>query len=635
MIHKNNKWTGGPLVSVVIPYYNRADTIDDTLDSLTSQTYQNFETIIVDDGSSEPESVKKFKSLSKHSLKPKLIQQKNQGVAISRNRGIKESQGKYIICLDSDDAVAPTYIEKATILLETNPNISLATTYQQIFGVTNELFKNESYDALRLLRGNMVITAAEFPRAAWQAVGGYKSGIGYEDWEFWVSLSEHGYWGKLIPEPLFYYRTAMQSRFVGDKEAHWTNIKSLQKLHPSYQNNIKKLLAQANRTKKVTEPSKALINFGRKNHYKITNERKNILILVPWLTFGGAETLILNFCREVCHRFNLTFMTGLESGHEWEYKFQEITDRIYHLANLFEDEYLYLEFISNYITTRDIEVVHIIHTAWAFPLLAELKQRHPKVKVVVTLFNDRAHFQEAMEVNQLIDGFTSDNNAVYRHYRQILGESADIRVIANAVNTTEIYNPLLYDRKKHRADLGLGESDVAVFFIGRLAVEKNPDVFLRVAGQMVNDNNNLRFFVIGDGPMAEQIKKMIADINSDHVRYLGYKAEVASYLRGADIFVLPSSIEGFPLSILEAMAMKVAVVASDVGAVAEVVEDGKDGFVVKPGSVEEIVSTVERLANDHDLLKLVKKNGRQKVESKYSNVILGRNYKKLYEDFSK
>jgi glycosyltransferase involved in cell wall biosynthesis len=98
---------------------------------------------------------------------------------------------------------------------------------------------------------------------------------------------------------------------------------------------------------------------------------------------------------------------------------------------------------------------------------------------------------------------------------------------------------------------------------------------------------------------------------------------------------LPSSIEGFPLSILEAMAMRVAVVASDVGAVAEVVEDGKDGFVVRPGNVEDMVSAIGRLADDHKLLVSVKKNARQKVESKYSNVILGRNYKKLYEDFSK
>ncbi len=112
-------------------------------------------------------------------------------------------------------------------------------------------------------------------------------------------------------------------------------------------------------------------------------------------------------------------------------------------------------------------------------------------------------------------------------------------------------------------------------------------------------------------------------------------SDVSKYLSSADIFVLPSAIEGFPLSVLEAMAMELAVVASRVGAVPDVIESGVDGFVVSPGSCEEIADTIIKLCNDAKNLTSVKKQARIKVEKKYSNILLRNNYKKLYQKLSR
>ncbi len=635
-IVENKKWTGGPLVSVIIPYYNRADTIDETLESLAAQTFRDFETILIDDGSTDPESVEKFQKLSVAGSELDLVEQSNQGVAATRNNGIKRAKGKYIICLDSDDGMEPTFIEKCTVMLESTPDVSLATTHMESFGVINEPYKHRPYSPIDIIHNNMVITAAEYEKAAWERVGGYKSGIGYEDWDFWVSLAEHGFWGKLIPEALFKYRTAMQSRYVGDKDAHWKNINSINKLHPNFKRNVKKLLSTRGALRHMVEPAAAFINLDSKTSYQhLDNNKPNVLVIVPWLTFGGAETLILNFCNELKASFNLSFVTGLSSEHEWEHKFREITDRIYHLTNLFDDEELYLEFISNYVKTRNVSAIHIVHTNYAFGMLAELKKRHPKLKVIVTLFNDRAHFEEAMEVKGYVDAFTSDNQAVYQHYRKRLGESANIRVIPNAVNTKELYNPVLNDRPKQRKELGLDSDDLAVFFVGRMSEEKNPDVFLDAARRIVKQVDNIHFFLVGDGPMTPILNKTVDHIGNPRVRHLGYQSEVPQYLSAGDIFVLPSSIEGFPLSILEAMAMKMAVIASDVGAVSEIIESGTDGFVVSPGSAKEISQAIMELRAEPELLAKFKDQARQKVESKYSTEALGRSYRKLYGEFTK
>ena len=628
-----------PLVSVVIPYYNRASTIDDTIESLTKQTFTDFEVLIVDDGSTETESIEKLKNLKRDKLNLKVIYQTNAGVASARNKGVSEAKGKYIVCLDSDDMLAPLFIEKCTAVLESDPDVSLVTTYRKDFGVINDTFRPAQYDPMKLYTDNMVITAAEFRKQTWEQCGGYTSGIGYEDWEYWLKLGEKGFWGKQIPEELFIYRTSMQSRYIEDKDVHWRNLKSVRALHPNYKKAIKKLLIDRQSIKHQVAPETALINMNDPANYaNASNNLDNILITIPWMTFGGAETLIYNFCREIKDSYNISFITGLKSEHEWEYKFKEITPNVYHLANLFEDQKLYIEFISNYITTRKIDILHIIHNGFTFEMLPELKKRHPKLKVIVTMFNDRVeYFEQSISFETYIDEFVSDNKVVQDHYTSRLKGDSGTRVIPNGINCYQEFNKELFDVFKERSELGIDDKDLSVFFVGRLSVEKNPNVFIEAANKVLEDSKfqNLKFFIIGDGPMKPEIEDMLKESHNPKIVYLGYQTAIAKHLSAADMFVLPSAIEGFPLSILEAMAMQVAVIASDVGAVSQVVESGKTGYVVKPGSASEVAKYIKKLATDPKLLHDTKIASRKAVEKKYSNIVLGENYKKLYREVNK
>lgn len=631
----NSGWNAKiPLVSIVVPYFNRADTIDETIQSVFVQTYSNYELILVDDGSSDLESIKKLEQLQKDYPSIIILKQKNQGVAVARNNGINKAQGKYIVCLDSDDIIDPTYVEKCLIILELNQDIGLTTTYRKDFGVITDEFRGAPYEPIELYTNNMVTTAAMFRKKAWEVSGGYKSDIGYEDWEFWLTLAEHGFWGKLIPEFLFSYRVAMSSRFMEDKEAHWNNIKIIQNMHKQYAKRIKQIASQRRASKLITTKETLFQNLSNKVDYqKQDNKKPRVLVTIPWMTFGGAETLIYNYCQEIKSGFNITFMTGLESKHEWEYKFKEITPKVYHLANLFEDKQYYLEFILNYIKTRDIQILHIIHNGFTFEMLSEIKKHFPVLKVIVTMFNDRVdYFLDSTNYSDYIDIYTSDNSRVTKHYQGILGNSTNTKVIPNGIDCYSTFRADLFDRAREREALGLSENDIAVFFVGRLSEEKNPDVFVEVAKKidLMKDKKQIKFYMIGDGGMRHNIEDMLKTKGVKNFTYLGYKSEIAKYLSAADIFVLPSSIEGFPLSILEAMAMRLAVIASDVGAVAEVLNDGSAGFVVQPGNIEEITKTIIKLESDRDLLNKVKKEARNKVEENYSNTILGRRYTDLY-----
>lgn len=631
----NTKWPSAkPIVSVVIPYYNRFDTIDETLESLRNQTFQNFEVIIVDDNSSDQKSINKLDSLNG----VKVVRHKvNEGVAKTRNDGIALSVGKYILCLDSDDMLEDTFIEKAVAVLETSPDVSLVSTYQDAFGVVNELFEKHPYNPYKLYEDNMVITAALFRREAWEATGGYKPDIGYEDWEYWLTLAENGYWGKQLPEPLFKYRTSMYSRYVGDKDVHWNNIKIIHDLHSGYKRKIRTLEMSRRSVRKIIASENAMVNLNESRLYKeSTNSNPNILIAMPWMTFGGAETLIYNLCRQTSNDFNISFITGLKSENEWEYKFKEISKNIYHLANLFDDNSLYAEFVINYVKTRKIDILHIIHTDFVFPMLHRLKHECPNVKVIVTMFNDRVpnYVTGVVDHQEYIDILTSDNQKTTKSFKDKLLPSSNIKLIPNGINGDKEFSLELFNRRNERHELGIRKDDLSVFFVGRLSEEKNPDVFVRAAEIVLskNDAANVKFFVIGDGPMRNDIEKQIKKLSSKNIVYLGYQAEVARYLSAADVFVLPSSIEGFPLSILEAMAMKVVVIASRVGAIPDVIDHGQNGFIIEPGSADEIADTVLDLNKDRRRVEKIKLIGRDILEKKYSHTQLGKNYKGLYRE---
>jgi glycosyltransferase involved in cell wall biosynthesis len=637
----NKKWPSEkPLVSVITPFYNQATSIKETAQSVFNQTYKDIEYIIVDDGSKEEEA-RELDAIKDKRLK--VIRNKENigkgSPAAARNEGIKHASGKYVVCLDGDDMLAPTYIEKAIIALEFYPSTSLVTTDKRMFGAMNEPVSFVDYDPLELINDNMVVTAAMYKREAWEATGGYKTGIGYEDWEFWISMAEKGFFGKHLPEKLFLYRTAYVSRYVEDKKKHQDNVRMIRSLHPEYKHRVKQFLKTNRKLIYQADPETIARNLTNVEAYKLPpNKNKSILFALPWMTFGGAETLVVNFCNEIKDDFNISFVTGIDSAHEWEYRFSEFTDDIYHLPKLFRsDTHLYIEFISNYITTRGISILHIVHTSFMFSLLPEIRKRHPELRIVVTQFNDRAHFEESLEYEDYINGYTSDNSAVANHYGRKLLNNKNVTVIPNGVNCYGIFNPDLFNREIERNELGIGEDDIAIFFVGRLSEEKNPDVFLEAAKKHINDykTENIKFFVIGDGPMREEVEKRIADIDNPNVQYLGYQSDIAKYLSTADIFVLPSAIEGFPLSILEAMAMNVVVIASDVGAVPEIIDSGNNGFVVTPGSSEEITEIINQLKHDKSLLAKIKINARTKIEKKYSNTILGENYRKLYKELLK
>ncbi|MBF7090625.1 glycosyltransferase [Flavobacterium sp. ALJ2] len=205
-----------PLVSVIMPCYNQGEFIEDAINSLLLQTYNNWECIIVNDGSSDntDEIAKKWCSKD---IRIKYFKNENKGVSNARNFAIKNSLADYILPLDADDKINKNYIEKCLEILLHNDNTKVVYGGVENFGTSSGelVLANFSFDYL--IFSNMIPCSGLFRKKDWQRTQGYDEKMveGYEDWEFWISLLKYGGNAIKVNTACLYYRSKPVSRMKG------------------------------------------------------------------------------------------------------------------------------------------------------------------------------------------------------------------------------------------------------------------------------------------------------------------------------------------------------------------------------------------------------------------------------------
>lgn len=223
-------------VSVVVTSYNYGHLLPRALDSIRDQTEQDFEIIVVDDGSTDDTFQRARAFSDAHPLLDViLVRTRNGGASRARNLGIALARGRYITCLDADDHFAPSALERMRSALDVDPTTSVVRPQLHVFGTVEAIWDwmTVPYDFDRLCETNIAPYCAMFRRTAWEHVGGYDEGMtSWEDWNFWIALGKHGHRMGAITEPLLHHRISDGGKFAANLHRRLELISRIVCNHP-------------------------------------------------------------------------------------------------------------------------------------------------------------------------------------------------------------------------------------------------------------------------------------------------------------------------------------------------------------------------------------------------------------------
>ena len=205
-----------PRVSAIIPHYNLGAYVGETIDSLRSSAQPPDEILLIDDGSTDPDSLAKLESLEREEIPTlRILRKPNEGLSRTRNYGAEQASGDFLLFVDADDCVEPGFLGKATSVLQQYRNVHYVSGWARFFDQNHGMWISWNTDLPYLLAHNLLIPVCMVRRSSFLAYGRNKAKIEYglEDYEGWISMAEAGCGGVSIPQPMVRYRVRGNSMF--------------------------------------------------------------------------------------------------------------------------------------------------------------------------------------------------------------------------------------------------------------------------------------------------------------------------------------------------------------------------------------------------------------------------------------
>ncbi len=270
-----------------------------------------------------------------------------------------------------------------------------------------------------------------------------------------------------------------------------------------------------------------------------------------------------------------------------------------------------IPFFSFFYLIKAIKIakrVDLFHCQWIIPsgfIAFIIKKIYKKSFIVTTRgsdlllsLNDSLWKKPLLMVLNNADYVTSNNNAHIEELKKITNQKKVI-LMPNGIDYNK-YKP--QDKEKAREKLNLDNKSTIILFIGFLIERKRIDVLINVFSNLSKKYDFLKLVIVGDGPLRINLENLVKSLNLfDKVIFTGDVEPdfIPNYMNSSDIFVLPSSYEGRPNVIIEAMACKLPIVTTNVGDLSKLIKQGKEGFLVNNNN--ELYFCIEKLLLNHDL----------------------------------
>ena len=617
-----------PAVTIITPFYNMGPVFYETACSVLRQSFQQWEWLIINDGSTDPAALSILDEYRHSDPRVRVLDHpSNRGLSAARNTGFDAARTQYVVQLDGDDLLEPTAIEKWFWFLPSYPEYAFVKGYSVGFGAQEYLWRHGFHWGKAFLQENLVAPICMVRREVHSAVGGYDESnrAGLEDWDFWLHCAAHGYWGATVPEYLDWYRRRPSQ---ADRWSNWDEgerqrafREQLRQKYPGlWEGHFPRIVPRRHMPYELVVDTLPCDNRLRK-------DRPRLLMILPWLTMGGADKFNLDVIEQLTGRgYEITICTTLDGPSPWYHEFARFTPDIFILHH-FLRPVDYPRFLRYLIESRQIDVVLISHSTLGYQLLPYLRSRCPGVTFV-----DYNHIEEEYWKNGGYPrsgvGYQEllDLNIVNSHHLRdwMVARGADSsRIKVCYINVDpERWDPAQYSRAEIRRSLGVSETVPLILYAGRLCEQKRPQLFAEVMRELAQQKVELLCLVAGDGELREFLEMLIRRHRlGRRVHLLGVVSNerMRELMAAADIFFLPSKWEGIALTLFEAMSMQVVPVAADVGGQRELVTP-ECGFLIPQGEneVQQYVSVLKQLIESPELRATLGQAGRRRIVAHFT-----------------
>ncbi len=625
-----------PIISIVTPFYNSGETIEETFNSVMNQTYPFYEWIIIDDGSKDKESIKKLKEIEKKDNRIKVYSKENGGPSQARDFGIEKtsSKSKYVFFLDSDDTIDPTALECMYWALETNKDASFAYTSVVNFGM-KEYYWEKYLTIEQEKEENLITVSALVRKDDLLEVGcfGIKEKAMYEDWNLWLKLIKAGKKPLRINAPLFWYRQTGKGELSRALKNNKEAMKYVRETAAGIENNQVEVIQYP--------------RYG--DNYAMTNEfdmilpdykkdkRKTILYIFPWMVVGGADFFNLDLIKRLPQdKYRAIILTTTPSANPIRQLFEEYAE-VYDMSS-FMDRINYINFADYMISSRKVDLVFVSNSEYGYYMTPYLKSKYPTIPFIdyihcVDIHDPRKGFARcSRDVTNYLSRTYCCNNSTLRELREDFG-------IKNAetiyIGTDEKkFDPAKFNKEELREKYNIPQNKTIISFICRLSDQKRPLMFVEIAKRVSKINNNIFWVVAGDGPLMPKVRANV----DENFKLLGMIKKTEEIYALSDATFNCSSFEGLALTSYESLAMGVPVISTDAGGQAELINETVGGLVhfnenptpeVYEAEIEEYVKETLRVVEN---LEKIKKNCRKRIIEGFTLDLMSKKFDKIFDE---
>ena len=573
-----------PLITIIMPFYNDKDTIEQSVYSVLNQTFPAFELLIIDDGSEDKESLKKLSEIEKLDNRIQVLHKENGGASKARDFGVKQSckSSKYIVFLDSDDLIEPTYLECAYWTLETHKEASWAYTDSIGFEDVEYLW-NKWFDSEKMKRENDLVITSMIKKESFLGVNGfdiYEKNV-YEDWNLWLKLIAKNEFPVRMNFYGCWYRRKKESELNRARANNKRAMEIISETNKTINNVVEAIQFPKNdfNWDIINDKCEDILQVKRKDNGKI-----NILMIIPWMVMGGADKYNIDFIKGLDkQKYEITIVTTEPAVNVYRQEYKE-SATVYDLTT-FLDQKDWISFINYIINKNNINLIFNTNSELGYAMLPYLKAKYPQIPII-----DYVHMEEwynrnggysrdSSGVSDVIDKtLTCNDNSTQILINHFGRKKEEVKTVYIGVDEKK-FNPDNYNKDKLLEEFKIDKKYV-IGYICRITEQKRPFLLVEIAKKLKETRTDFIILVAGTGNLFNRLKSTVSKNGlNDYFKFIGNIQETQKFYKVCDLTLNCSIKEGLALTSYESLAMGIPVISSDVGGQKELI-NSETGIIV-------------------------------------------------------